>query len=124
LNSWLDGLIVDIPPRRESRRIPCDLGAAQNSIAVLKGALNMSKRLLELPNGNLLDPDLIKGVVKFPKKGVTLRNEFNKMLDFIREADEVLQAAIVAEIRKVLEAERDWEQPDWFVVLSAARQAA
>lgn len=67
---------------------------------------------LTLPNGNLIAPALIKGVIMFPAKGVALRNEFNKILDFIKEADERRQKVIVRVLSNVL-SRRDWVQPDW-----------
>lgn len=68
--------------------------------------------LLVLSNGNLIEPHLIKGVVKFPNKGVALRNEFNKILDFIREKDERRQRIIVTVLAQIIK-DRDWNQPDW-----------
>ncbi|WP_343622398.1 hypothetical protein [Roseateles puraquae] len=67
---------------------------------------------LSLPNGNLIAPSLIKGVIKFPGKGIALRNEFNKILDFVQETDERRQAVVMRVIGRVL-SRRDWVQPDW-----------
>ncbi len=75
--------------------------------------------LLTLPNGNLVSPALIRGVVKFPGKGVALRNEFNKIMDFIREADERRQA-VIAQVLKEITSNRDWEQPDWATEFATA----
>ena len=50
---------------------------------------------LVLPHGNLITPALIRGVVKFKGKGVALRNEFNKIQDFIPETDARRQQIIV-----------------------------
>lgn len=69
---------------------------------------------LVLPNGNLINPLFIQGVVKFPGKGVALRNEFNKILDFLREPDEQRQQIIVTVLHRVM-CTRNWEQPDWEV---------
>lgn len=68
--------------------------------------------LLVLPHGNLIDPPVIKGVIKFKGKGVALRNEFNKILDFIPEIDERRQRIIVDVLLKVIKV-RNWEQPNW-----------
>lgn len=68
--------------------------------------------LLVLPHGNLIDPSLIKGVVKFKAKGVALRNEFNKILDFIPEVDARRQQIIVIVLLRIIK-DRNWEQPDW-----------
>lgn len=67
---------------------------------------------LELPNGNLIAPHLIQGVVKFKGKGVALRNEFNKILDFIAEPDDRRQHIIV-KVLHALMSTRNWSQPDW-----------
>ncbi len=69
--------------------------------------------LLTLPNGNLIAPALIRGVVKFPGKGVAFRSEYNKLLDFEKEPDPLRQQVVVIVIRTVLRQGRDWKQPDW-----------
>lgn len=71
------------------------------------------KDLLELSNGNLHAPEGIRGVVKFPGKGVAIRNEFNKMLDFVKEPDPARQQVIVDVLRRVLQQGREWKQPNW-----------
>lgn len=81
------------------------------------------ENLLQLPNGNLIARSSIKGVVKFPGKGVALRNEFNKFLDFIREPDTAVQEVIVKVIQHVLSAGRDWTQPNWIDEMNYARKA-
>ncbi len=67
---------------------------------------------LVLSHGNLIAPHLIKGVVKFKGKGVALRNEFNKILDFIAETDDRRQQIIVDVLLQVMKT-RNWVQPDW-----------
>ena len=67
---------------------------------------------LVLPHGNLITPALIRGVVKFKGKGVALRNEFNKIQDFIPETDARRQQIIVDCLLRVV-SKRDWDQPDW-----------
>ena len=69
-------------------------------------------RLLVLSNDNLTAPNLIHGVVKFPGKGVALRNEYNKIIDFIKEPDARRQNVIVIVIGYVTST-RDWVQPNW-----------
>lgn len=76
---------------------------------------------LSLPNGNLIAPSLIKGVIKFPGKGIALRNEFNKILDFVQETDERRQAVVMRVIGRVL-SRRDWVQPDWDAEFAEATQ--
>lgn len=71
------------------------------------------KDLLALSNLNLHAPENIRGVVKFPGKGVAIRNEFNKMLDFIKEPDPARQQVIVDVLRTVIRQGRDWTQPNW-----------
>lgn len=68
--------------------------------------------LLILPHENLVEPYLIKGVIKFPGKGVALRNEFNKIIDFIPEPDERRQRIIVRVLQQVIKV-RNWVQPNW-----------
>lgn len=77
---------------------------------------------LRLPNGNLIAPSLIKGVIKFPAKGVALRNEFNKIVDFIQEPDIRRQAVIMRVLGNVL-SRRDWVQPDWDAELAEVQPA-
>lgn len=67
---------------------------------------------LTLPNGNLITPHLIKGVTKYPKKGVGLRNEYNKLMDFYKQPDERIQDIFVRILRDII-ASKDWEQPNW-----------
>jgi len=67
---------------------------------------------LILPHGNLITPALIRGVVKFKGKDVALRNEFNKIQDFIPETDGRRQQIIVDCLLRVM-SKRDWDQPDW-----------
>lgn len=71
----------------------------------------MASKLI-LPNGNLINPQLIQGVMKFPGKGVALRNEFNKILDFLRYPDERHQTIIITILHRVMST-RNWDQPDW-----------
>lgn len=82
------------------------------------------ENLFQLPNGNLIARSSIKGVVKFPGKGVALRNEFNKILDFIRVPDVTTQELIVKVIHEVLSAGRDWEQPNWADEIDYALKSA
>ena len=74
---------------------------------------------LKLSNGNLIAPHLIQGVVKFKGKGVALRNEFNKIVDFIVEPDDCRQQIIV-DVIEVVTSSRNWSQPDWEQEFAAA----
>lgn len=74
---------------------------------------------LVLPHGNLTTPPLIKSVVKFRGKGVALKNEYNKIQDFIPETDDRRQQIIVDCLLRVM-SKRDWEQPDWATEFAAA----
>lgn len=82
------------------------------------------KDLCELSNDNLHDPANIRGVVKFPGKGVAIRNEFNKMLDFIKEPDPARQQVIVNVLREVIRQGRDWKQPNWEAEFAKAQKAS
>lgn len=74
---------------------------------------------LKLSNGNLIAPHLIQGVVKFKGKGVALRNEFNKIMDFIVEPDDRRQQIIVEVLHGVISS-RNWTQPDWEIEFATA----
>ncbi|MBS0356812.1 MAG: hypothetical protein JSR83_23260 [Proteobacteria bacterium] len=69
-------------------------------------------KLLVLPNKNLIDPTMIHGVIRFPNKGIALRNEYNKICDFLKYPDEREQRIIIEVLHRILNT-RDWEQPDW-----------
>lgn len=81
------------------------------------------KDLLELSNGNLHDPANIRGVVKFPGKGVAIRNEFNKMLDFVKETEAARQQVVVDVLREVIRQGRDWKQPNWEAEFAKVQKA-
>lgn len=83
--------------------------------------------LLEMKSGNVLDPFLIRGIVKFAGKGVVFKNEYNKTLVYEPEADPFYQDAIVKAVVRVLRAGKAWEQPDWvaeYAKADKAREAA
>lgn len=83
--------------------------------------------LLEMKSGNVLDPFLIRGVVKFPGKGVVFKNEYNKTLVYEAEPDAFYQDAIVKAVVQVLRAGKSWQQPDWaaeYAKADKAREAA
>lgn len=67
---------------------------------------------LQLPHGNLITPHLIKGVTKFPKKGVGIRNEYNKLMDFVPLPDARAQDIFIRILYEILST-KDWMQPDW-----------
>ena len=51
--------------------------------------------LLEMKSSNAVDPFLIRGIVKFPGKGVVFKNEYNKTLVYEAEPDAFYQDALV-----------------------------
>lgn len=79
--------------------------------------------LLEMKSGNVFDPALIRGIVKFPGKGVVFKNEFNKTLVYEPEPDAFNQDAVVKVVIEVLKAGKMWQQPDWVAVYAQAAQA-
>ena len=51
-------------------------------------------KLLKLKSGSSFDPSLVAGIVKFAKKGVVIRNEYNKIIVFEPEIDAERQNVI------------------------------
>lgn len=83
--------------------------------------------LLEMKSGNVVDPFLIRGIVKFSGKGVVFKNEYNKTLVYEPEADPFYQDALVKAVVQVLRAGKTWPQPDWvaeYAKADKAREAA
>jgi len=83
--------------------------------------------LLEMKSGNVIDPFLIRGIVKFPGKGVMFKNEYNKALAYEIEPDPYYQDALVKAVVQVLRARNSWLQPDWaaeYAKADKAREAA
>ena len=83
--------------------------------------------LLEMKSGNVLDPFLIRGIVKFSGKGVVFKNEYNKTLVYEPEADPFYQDALVKAVVQVLRSGKSWPQPDWaaeYAKADKAREAA
>lgn len=83
--------------------------------------------LIEMKSGNVVDPFLIHGIVKYPGKGVMFKNEYNKNLVYESEADPYYQNAIVKAVVKVLKDRKTWVQPDWdaeYAKADKAREAA
>lgn len=76
--------------------------------------------LLTMASGNMINPALIHGVIKFKGKGVALRNEYNKIISFEREPDDARQDVIVSELGLVLDAGENWKQPDWKAAFNKA----
>ncbi|MDD3352258.1 hypothetical protein [Zoogloea sp.] len=79
--------------------------------------------LLEMKSGNVLDPFLIRGIVKFPGKGVVFKNEYNKTMVYEPETDPFNQDALVKAVVQVLRAGKAWEQPDWAAEYAKADKA-
>ena len=77
--------------------------------------------LVSLPNENQVAPYLIKAIRRVPGKGLVLLNEFNKMLDFIEEADEAICRMYAVELRKVVDAGKRFEQPSWDALRDAVK---
>ena len=83
--------------------------------------------LLEMKSGNVVDPFLIRGIVKFPGKGVVFKNEYNKTLVYEAEPDAFYQDALVKAVVQVLRARNSWLPPDWaaeYAKADKAREAA
>jgi len=55
----------------------------------------------------------VAGIVKFAKKGVVIRNEYNKIIVFEPEVDADRQNVIADVIGNIVNSGRDWQQPDW-----------
>lgn len=70
-------------------------------------------KLLKLKSGSSFDPSLVAGIVKFAKKGVVIRNEYNKIIVFEPEVDPERQNVIADVIGDIVNIGRDWQQPDW-----------
>ena len=74
-------------------------------------------KLLQLPNGNYVVPSMIKGISKVPKKGVIFKNEYNKLIEFIKATDPKTQTVIADTMFALLGQGPDWDQPDWTEIL-------
>lgn len=70
-------------------------------------------RMLLLPNGSAVDPAMIHVVKSVEGKGVIIRNEFNKMIEYMKYSDTMCHIVIVTEIQNVQKQGEDWTQPDW-----------
>jgi len=79
--------------------------------------------LLEMKSGNVFDPALIRGIVKFPSKGIVFKNEYNKTIVYEPEPDSFNQDAVVKAVVEVLKAGKSWQQPDWSVEYAKAAKA-
>ena len=75
--------------------------------------------LLELPNGNHVAPYLIRGIRRVPKKGLILVNEFNKLMDFNEEPNDLVIKAYAVAIKQVIDAGKRFEQPNWEAIREA-----
>ena len=82
-------------------------------------------RMLRLSDGSAVDPAMIHVAYGVPGKGVVIRNEYNKLINFIKQPLPEHQDIIVENITLVQEQGDKWEQPDWRVLLNkATKQAA
>lgn len=70
-------------------------------------------KLLKLKSGSSFDPSLVAGIIKFAKKGVIIRNEYNKIIVFEPEPDADRQTVIADVVGDIVNSGNDWEQPDW-----------
>lgn len=72
----------------------------------------MNAFLLPLPNEDLTDPKLIKGVRRLDGKGMLLTNEYNKVLNLVNEPDNDVVKAYIAALHKMLQSKSpyliDW----------------
>lgn len=83
--------------------------------------------LVVMVSGNALDPVLVRGISKFPGKGVAFRNADNKMLCYEAEPDPFYQDVIVNAIVRLEKEGRSAAQPDWEALFAQAdmkREAA
>lgn len=81
-------------------------------------------RMLLLPNGSAVNPAMIHVVKGVEGKGVIIRNEYNKMIEFIKFIANEHHPLIVAEVQKVQSQGEDWVQPDWDALLGKASAPA
>lgn len=79
--------------------------------------------VLETKSGNVFNPALVHGIVKFPGKGVVFRNEYNKTLVYEPEPDSFYQDAIVKAVVQILRAGKNWPHPDWAAEYAKADKA-
>jgi len=79
--------------------------------------------LLEMKSGNVFDPALIHGIVKFAGKGIVFKTEYNRTLVYEPEPDSFNQDAVVKAVIVILKAGKSWEQPDWVAVYAQAAKA-
>lgn len=70
-------------------------------------------KLLQMKSGSSFDPFLVSAILKFAKKGVVFRNEYNKIMHLEPESDSDRQAVIAAVVTRIANGDRDWVQPDW-----------
>ena len=74
----------------------------------------MASRLLELSNGNLVALGIINAVQNYPDKGVGIKNEYSKLIDFIKEPDAARRKIITNVLNRLINRDgRTWVQPDW-----------
>lgn len=77
-------------------------------------------RMLLLPNGSAVNPSMIHVVKGVEGKGVIIRNEYNKLIEFIKFITTEHLPLIVSEVQKVQSQGEDWIQPNWDALLGKA----
>ncbi len=75
----------------------------------------MNHFLLSLPNEDLTDPKLIKGVRRLDGKGMLLTNEYNKVINLVREPDNDVVKAYITALHKMLQSKTPYEI-DWAAI--------
>ncbi len=73
----------------------------------------MATGLFNLPNDNSLALSLIYMIRLSAGKGLVLYNSYNKLLDFVKEANDEVSRAYKAAIEAEMKAGKHWKQPDW-----------
>ncbi|MEF8699227.1 MAG: hypothetical protein V5B33_07845 [Candidatus Accumulibacter sp. UW20] len=81
-------------------------------------------RMMLMPNHSAMDPAMIHMVKGVENKGVFIRNEYNKILDYIKCPEKEEQDIIVREIQIVQSQGADWKQPNWDALLGGKGQRA
>lgn len=81
-------------------------------------------RLLVMKSGCAFDPFSIGAIVKFVKKGLVIRNEFNKIMVFEADPDPIHQDAMARVLTAIVNGGPDWVQPDWDAEYAKAKAEA
>lgn len=81
-------------------------------------------RLLVMKSGSSFNPFSIGAIVKFAKKGLVVRNEFNKIMVFEPDPDPVHQDVMARILTDIVNGGPDWVQPEWDAEYAKAKAAA